>query len=98
MSIDTDEWKYIDELAERLGLSSEKKDKPFFTKPLYLRLYSRMWTQDFHDYRHEGSRVDASTLLNTHCYTSARLSELCAAVYKVSDETKRNNSCCIDKQ
>ncbi|KAI0467050.1 hypothetical protein F4859DRAFT_507006 [Xylaria cf. heliscus] len=34
---------------------------------------------DPHDYKHEGSRVDATNLLNMHCLTSARLQEICAA-------------------
>ncbi|KAH7255156.1 uncharacterized protein BKA55DRAFT_725354 [Fusarium redolens] len=41
-----------------------------------------LWFSDHHDYVHEGYRVDNGTLLNTHCYTSARLSELCQAKYK----------------
>ncbi|KAK3940946.1 hypothetical protein QBC46DRAFT_458631 [Diplogelasinospora grovesii] len=74
---------YIEgELADTLGLSRLRKEKGFFTRPLYIRMYELMWTRDSHEYVHEGSRVDASTLLNTHCYTAARLREVCGAKYK----------------
>ncbi|KAL7939932.1 hypothetical protein V8C42DRAFT_339102 [Trichoderma barbatum] len=42
-----------------------------------------LWEEDFHDYIHEGSRIDYTNLLNLHCFTSARLSELCQAFYEV---------------
>ncbi|KAK3935061.1 hypothetical protein QBC46DRAFT_424220 [Diplogelasinospora grovesii] len=74
---------YIEgELADKIGLSRLRKDKGFFTRPLYVRMYELMWTRDSHEYVHEGSRVDASTLLNTHCYTAARLREVCGAKYE----------------
>jgi hypothetical protein len=42
-----------------------------------------LWQHDHHNYVHEGCRVDLSALLKMHCYTSARLQEICKATYKV---------------
>ncbi|RYP14043.1 hypothetical protein DL767_010440 [Monosporascus sp. MG133] len=67
---------YIDgKLAEKIGLSREKKTPTFFTVESYVNLQLYHWVSDHHDYKHEGSRVDASNLLNIHCFTSARLRE-----------------------
>ncbi|KAK3940995.1 carbonic anhydrase 2 [Diplogelasinospora grovesii] len=75
-NVDTNELKYIKgELADKIGLSRLRKEKGFFTLPLYVRLYDLMWARDFYNYSHEGSRINASTLLNTHCYTAARQQE-----------------------
>ncbi|KAK3936527.1 hypothetical protein QBC46DRAFT_366858 [Diplogelasinospora grovesii] len=60
-------------LAEKLSLFTKIKKQTFITLISYAYI---------HDYRHEGSRVDASNLLNTHCYTSARLQEVCGAKYQ----------------
>ncbi|KAK3935222.1 hypothetical protein QBC46DRAFT_462211 [Diplogelasinospora grovesii] len=61
-------------LAKRLGLFKEIKQHTFLTISSYGR--------DSYEYRHKGSRVNASTLLNTHCYTSVRLQEVCGAKYR----------------
>jgi hypothetical protein len=75
-------WKYIIyHLAEKLGLSTKIKKQTFMTLTSYAHMFVQMWFEDSHDYRHEGSRVDASNLLNTHCYTSARLQEVYGAKY-----------------
>jgi len=42
-----------------------------------------LWQRDYHNYVHEGSRVDLSGLLEMYCYTSARLQEICKAKFKV---------------
>ncbi|KAK8071921.1 hypothetical protein PG996_005269 [Apiospora saccharicola] len=74
---------YVDgELADKLGLSREKRRPTFLTIANYVHLQEQLWTRDHHDYVHEGSRVDSANLLNTHCFTSARLREVCQAVYK----------------
>ena len=86
-------WQYIEgRLAETLGLSKKIKDPTYFTLEHFVRMYEYLWRNDCYDYRHEGSRVDISTLLNAHCYTSARLAEVCQAEYKVKARSKRNNS------
>jgi L-lactate utilization protein LutC len=76
--------EYIEHLAEEFGLPNSTKDKAYLTKPIYVKLYEHLWDQDSHEYKHEGSRVDASTLLNIHCYSSARLQEVCGTRYKAS--------------
>jgi hypothetical protein len=43
----------------------------------------QFWQRDYHNYVHEGCRVYLSALLKMHCYTSARLQEICKAKYKV---------------
>uniref|UniRef100_A0A4E9EHL3 C2H2-type domain-containing protein n=1 Tax=Gibberella zeae TaxID=5518 RepID=A0A4E9EHL3_GIBZA len=77
---------YIEgELANKIGLLTGKKGqrkKAFITIENYVHMQNRLWTNDFHDYVHEGSRVDNANLLNTHCFTSARCQELCQAKYK----------------
>ncbi|EGU76075.1 hypothetical protein FOXB_13413 [Fusarium oxysporum f. sp. conglutinans Fo5176] len=77
---------YIDgELAEKLSLLKGKKGqrkKAFITFENYVHLHNRLWINDFHDYVHEGSRVNNANLINKHCYTSARCQELCQARYK----------------
>ena len=42
-----------------------------------------LWRHDHYNYVNEGCRVDLSALLKMHCYTSARLQEICKAKYKV---------------
>ncbi|KAI0443369.1 hypothetical protein F4803DRAFT_515037 [Xylaria telfairii] len=74
---------YIEgELAEKIGLSRERKAPTFFTIESYVQLQLYLWTSDPHDYWHEGNRVDATNLLNNHCFTSARLQEVCGAKYE----------------
>jgi hypothetical protein len=79
--------KYIEgELAKKIGLLKGKrgqKKKAFMTIENYVHMQNRLWTNDFHNYVHEGSRVDNSNLLNTHCFTSARCQEICQARYRV---------------
>jgi len=74
------------ELAKKEGLLTGKRGqrkKAFITIENYVHMQERLWTNEFHDYNHEGSRVDNANLLNTHCFTSARCQELCQAIYKV---------------
>ncbi|KAF5531769.1 carbonic anhydrase 2, partial [Fusarium mexicanum] len=77
---------YIEgELATKIGLLKGKKGqkkKAFMTIENYVHMQNRLWTDDFHDYVHEGSRVDSANLLNTHCFTSARCQEICQATYQ----------------
>ncbi|KAK3984490.1 hypothetical protein QBC44DRAFT_336862 [Cladorrhinum sp. PSN332] len=85
---------FIDgELAKKIGLikaggknaegKKYKKDsKTFLTIKNYVHMQERHWYDDFYDYLNEGYRVDNTNLLNTHCFTSARLSEVCQAVYE----------------
>ena len=81
--LDTDRRKYIEgELADKIGLSRKKKTPTFFTIESYTHMQLYHWLSDPHDYKHEGSRVDATNLLNNHCFTSARLQEVCGATYK----------------
>ncbi|OBT56677.1 hypothetical protein VE04_03810 [Pseudogymnoascus sp. 24MN13] len=71
-----------DELSDKIPLSTEEKAPTFLTIQNYLEMEELLWQKDYHNYNHEGSRVDLSTLLKMHCYTSARLQEICQAKYK----------------
>lgn len=92
-SVFTNGKKYIEgELAQKIGLLTGKKalrEKAFMTIENYVHMQNRLWINDFHDYVHEGSRVDMANLLNTHCFTSARCQELCQARYKVRHTNTR---------
>ncbi|KAK0655369.1 hypothetical protein B0T16DRAFT_396784 [Cercophora newfieldiana] len=67
------------ELAEKLGLKDPHRDQEFLTIENHVKLHEHLWFNDHHDYVHKGCRVDNANLLNTHCFTSARLKELCQA-------------------
>jgi hypothetical protein len=88
--------QYIkDHLGPKILLSKEEKAPTFLTIQNYLEMEELLWQKDYHNYIHEGSRVDLSTLLKMHCYTSARLQEICQAKYKVRytpEVEKENNS------
>ncbi|KFZ23167.1 hypothetical protein V502_02354 [Pseudogymnoascus sp. VKM F-4520 (FW-2644)] len=74
---------YIEDfLRHEIPLSIEEKAPTFLTIQNYLEMEELLWQRDYHDYIHEGSCVDSSTLLKMHCYTSARLQEICQAKYK----------------
>lgn len=79
--------KFIEgDLAARLGLLSGKeghKQKTFLTIENYVHLYKSLWCNDFYDFMHKGARVDAANILNTYCFTLARLAEVCQAKYQV---------------
>lgn len=88
--------KYIDgPLAKKIGLSKQIKGQTFLTIPIYVHLYVQQWAHDSHEYKHEGSRVDAATLVNSHCYTSARLREVCGALYKVNLRSRKEKEAAI---
>ena len=91
---DADGRKYIEgELADKIGLSREIKPPTFFTIESYVQLQLYHWVSDAHEYKHEGSRVDATNLLNNHCFTSARLQEVCGAKYEVrADQPERGDN------
>ncbi|KAK7422764.1 hypothetical protein QQZ08_009389 [Neonectria magnoliae] len=75
---------YIEgELAHKIGLKNINRPQGFLTTENYVKLQEKLWFSDHHEYVHEGYRVDDSTLLDLHAYTSARLSELCQAKYEV---------------
>jgi hypothetical protein len=80
----TNQSKYIEgELAEKLGLKDLHREQAFLTIENYVKLHELLWFNDHHDYAHDGCRVDNGNLLNTHCFASARLKELCRAKYRV---------------
>ncbi|EHK19894.1 uncharacterized protein TRIVIDRAFT_47098, partial [Trichoderma virens Gv29-8] len=73
------------ELQELYGLPKGKdgvREQKFFTIESYVQMQSFHWSEDFHDYVHEGMRADYTNLLNLHCFTSARLQEVCQAVHE----------------
>jgi hypothetical protein len=79
-----DKGKYIkDVLRYQIPLSIEEKAPTFLTIENYVDMEELLWLNNYHNYVHEGSRVDYSALLKMHCYTSARLQEICKAKYKV---------------
>ena len=78
------ERKYIkDVLRYKIPLSIEEKAPTFLTIENYVDMEELLWQHDHHNYVHEGCCVDLSALLKMHCYTSARLQEICKAKYKV---------------
>jgi hypothetical protein len=64
-------------------LSVEGKGPTFLTMENYVNMEVLLWLNDYHNYVHEGSRVDCSALLKMHCYTFVSLQETCEARYKV---------------
>jgi hypothetical protein len=73
-------------LADEIGLLRGKVGKiprKYFTLDSYKKVQSFHWEEDWLDYVHEGTRVDNTNMINGHAYTSARLSEICQATYKV---------------
>ena len=66
------------------GQKHKKGPKPILTIENYVRMQMQHWIHDGYQYQNEGNRVDNTNLLNSHCFTSARLSEVCQAVYNVS--------------
>ncbi|KIW36203.1 uncharacterized protein PV06_11531 [Exophiala oligosperma] len=69
-------------LRYKIPLSIEEKEPTYLTIENYVAMEEFLWLNDHHDYAHEASRVDCSALLKMHCYTSARLQEICKAKYK----------------
>ncbi|KAH6881107.1 hypothetical protein B0T10DRAFT_411320, partial [Thelonectria olida] len=59
-----------------------RKPKTFLTIENFVFMQEFHWSNDFHDYMHDGTRVDNTNLLNTHCFTSGRLQEICQERYK----------------
>jgi hypothetical protein len=79
-----DKGKYIkDVLRYQIPLSIEEKAPTFLTIENYVDMEELLWLNDYHNYVHEGSRVDCSALLKMHCYTFVSLQETCEARYKV---------------
>lgn len=70
-------------LRYTIPLSIEEKAPTYLTIENYVDMEDLLWQRDYHNYVHEGCRVDLSALLKMHCYTSARLQEICKASFKV---------------
>ncbi|KAK4178046.1 hypothetical protein QBC36DRAFT_299686 [Triangularia setosa] len=66
----------------KIPLWVEEKAPKYLTIENYTAMEEHLWLIDHHNYMHEGSRVDESTLLKLHAYTGARLREICNAKYK----------------
>ena len=80
----TNERKYIKYMLRyKIPLSIKEKEPTYLTIENYVAMEEFLWLDHHHDYPHEASRVDCSTLLKMHYYTSARLQEICMAKYKV---------------
>lgn len=78
-------------MADEIGLLRGKIGKiprKYFTLDSYKKVQSFHWEEDWLDYVHEGTRVDNTNMINGHAYTSARLSEICQATYKVGHHTE----------
>jgi hypothetical protein len=76
--------KYIiNVLRHKIPLLIEEKAPTFLIIENYVDMEELLWQRDHYNYVHEGCRVDLSTLLKMHCYTSARLQEIFKARYKV---------------
>jgi hypothetical protein len=77
--------KYIEEeLKETVPLSTAVRETTFLTIENYVDMKELLWQRDYHNYIHEGCRVDLSGLLNMHTQSSARLREICHSKYKAS--------------
>jgi hypothetical protein len=74
-----------------IGLSRLEKSPTFLTIENYVDMEEQFWLRDYHNYVHEGCRVDLSALLKMHCYTAARLQEICKATYKVRSQPQGEN-------
>ena len=70
-------------LRYKIPLLIKEKAATFLTIENYVDMKELFWLHDHHNYVHEGGRVDLSALLKIHCFTSARLQEICKAEYKV---------------
>ncbi|KAK0728527.1 hypothetical protein B0T26DRAFT_673041 [Lasiosphaeria miniovina] len=70
------------ELKDKVGARNLKRPVTFLTIQNYDHMQEFLWLPDCHAYVHEGERVDNANLLNTHCFTSARLQEVCQARYQ----------------
>ena len=66
-----------------IPLLIEEKAPTFLIIENYVDMEELLWQHDYHNYVHEGCRVDLSALLKIHCYTSIRLQEIYKAKYKV---------------
>ena len=76
--------KYIEDvLRYKIPLSIKEKAPTFLTIENYVDMEELFWHHDYHNYVHEGCCIDLSALLKIHCYTSARLQEICKAKYNV---------------
>jgi hypothetical protein len=74
-----DKRKYIKgELKHKISLSTAQRPPTFSTIESYAHMEELFWQSDHHNYIHE----DCSALLKMHCYTFARLQEICKARYK----------------
>jgi len=71
------------ELQDKIGAENISRPMTFPTIKNYVHMQEYLWFCDYHNYSHDRYRVDNSNLLNTHCYTSARLHEVCQARYEV---------------
>ncbi|KAF1346306.1 hypothetical protein EJ07DRAFT_145073, partial [Lizonia empirigonia] len=69
-------------LKNKIPLCSAKKKPTFLTIDNFIHMQKLFWERDYHTYTHEGVRVCLAGLLNLHCYSSARVNELCMATYK----------------
>ncbi len=78
-------------LGYRIPVSIEEKAPTFLTIEKYVVMEELLWLNDYHNYVHEGSRVDCIALLKMHCCTSATLQEICKAKYKVRYQAERGN-------
>ncbi|KAK0611658.1 hypothetical protein B0T14DRAFT_413287, partial [Immersiella caudata] len=69
-------------LRFKIPLSIIENEPTFLTIENCVHMQEKHWKNDHHNYIHEGIRVFLSRLLNMHCYTSARLQEICLAKYQ----------------
>lgn len=69
-------------LRYTIPLLIEEKAPTFLIIENYVDIEELLWQYNYHNYVYKGCRVDLSALLKMHCYTSARLQEICKATYK----------------
>ncbi|KAI0007786.1 hypothetical protein F4779DRAFT_619197 [Xylariaceae sp. FL0662B] len=69
------------ELAEKIGMKDVYREQATLTTGNFVKLHELLWFSDHHEYVHDENRMDDGNLLNSHCFPSARLEELCKPKY-----------------
>ena len=74
---ETNVGQYIQgDLRDKLQLSLVKREQGFMTIQIYIVLLKQMWENDWHDYHHDGYRVQWTAALQLFVYTSSRIGEI----------------------
>ena len=64
------------DLRVKLQLSLVKREQGFMTFQIYIVLLKQMWENDWHDFHHDGYRVQWTAALQLFVCTSSRIGEI----------------------